>query len=298
MQSLEHAREHYARYLRTERQASPHTQQSYLRDIQKLIAALPEPTSVNDINANTIRQCMASLHQQGLSPRSLQRWLSAIRRLFDFLIRQKSLKLNPCEGIRPPKSQKALPKTLDVDAVNQLLKPPSPSFLSVRDLAMAELFYSSGLRLSELINLNEQDMDLSVATLRVTGKGNKTRQLPIGRAAIDAIKSWLQWRERYRLAEERAVFISQQGRRIGQRTVQQRLKKLGIDRELEQGLHPHMLRHSFASHLLESSGDLRAVQELLGHANISTTQIYTHLDFQHLAKVYDQAHPRAQKKEE
>lgn len=298
MKTLEAAAKAYSQYLRTERQASTQTHDNYLRDITKLEKYFSQTVDIKHINAGDIRQCMALLHRQSLSPRSLQRWLSAIRSLFDFCIQQSWLLNNPCEGLRPPKAKKALPKTLDVDEVNQLLNNKKDTFLNVRDQAIAELLYSSGLRLSEVVNLDCHNMDLSEGLLTVVGKGNKTRVLPVGSVAIKAVKKWLQWRQVFVKTDEQAVFISQQGKRLGQRSVQQRLKQLGVSQQLEQPLHPHMLRHSFASHMLESSGDLRAVQELLGHANITTTQIYTHLDFQHLAKVYDQAHPRAQIKPE
>lgn len=296
MRTLEEAKQAYSLYLRTERQASSQTHDNYRRDIAKLENYFNRTIGIAEINSADIRQCMALLHRQSLSPRSLQRWLSAIRSLFDFCIRQGWLRTNPCEGIRPPKGKKALPLILDVDEINQLLNIKKESFLCVRDKAIAELFYSSGLRLSELVNLDCCHADLSEGMITVIGKGRKTRILPMGRVAITALMKWFEWRKQFVKPEEQAIFISQQGRRLGQRSVQQRLKQLGVSQQLEQPLYPHMLRHSFASHMLESSGDLRAVQELLGHANITTTQIYTHLDFQHLAKVYDQAHPRAQKK--
>ena len=294
--NLQQASTSYSQYLRTERQASPQTHDNYLRDINKLQKYYPN-SEINHIDSGHIRDTMMVLHRQGLSPRSLQRWLSAVRSLFNFCIRQNWLEKNPCEGVRPPKNKKALPKVLDTDEVNQLLSNTSDTFLATRDQAMAELFYSSGLRLSELVTLNYNELDLKNRTVTVTGKGQKTRVLPIGRMAGVALKKWLRWRKQYFTEGEKAIFISERGKRLGQRSIQQRLRRLGITQHLDQPVHPHMLRHSFASHLLESSGDLRAVQELLGHANISTTQIYTHLDFQHLAKVYDQAHPRAQKKE-
>ncbi|MGH1485223.1 MAG: tyrosine recombinase XerC [Cellvibrionaceae bacterium] len=293
--TIEQATYHFSQYLRTERQASLQTHDNYLRDIKKMIALHPE-LSIEATDSGYIRQTMATLHQQTLSPRSLQRWLSAMRSLFDFCIRQGWLQKNPCDGVRPPKNKKALPKVLDADEVNQLLNVKSDNFLDVRDRAIAELLYSSGLRLSEIVELNTDELDLSNGMVTVTGKGQKTRMLPVGKIAKDVLTIWLSYRKQTIADDETAVFISQRGKRLGQRSIQQRLKKLGIDQQLEQPVHPHMLRHSFASHMLESSGDLRAVQELLGHANITTTQIYTHLDFQHLAKVYDNAHPRAQKK--
>ncbi len=287
-------------YLRTEKQASPKTIENYQRDIEKLVRYADQHniTYISDIDAFHIRQCMSQLHKDTLSPRSLQRWLSGIRTFYNLFIKKRYAETNPCEGIKAPKANKPLPKTLDTDQVSQLLSNTKDTFNDCRDNAMLEVMYSSGLRLSELTSLNLYDIDWTDKTLIVTGKGNKTRQLPIGRFALKALKKWLPWREKYlKDTAETAVFISTRGKRLGQRTVQQRLKALSISQSMDQSVNPHMLRHSFASHLLESSGDLRAVQELLGHANISTTQIYTHLDFQHLAKVYDKAHPRAQRKD-
>jgi integrase/recombinase XerC len=293
--TIEQATHHFSQYLRVERQASPQTHDSYLRDLKKLSTQYPE-LSINSVDAGHIRQVIAHLHQESLSPRSLQRWLSAVRSLFDYCIRQNWLSKNPCEGVRAPKNKKALPKTLDADEVNQLLNIQQNDFFGIRDSAIAELFYSSGLRLSELVNLNCNQLDLNNSMVTVTGKGKKTRLLPVGNVAKNVLKKWLSLRKNSACDSEDAVFISQRGKRLGQRSIQKRLRALGASQLLEQPVHPHMLRHSFASHMLESSGDLRAVQELLGHENITTTQIYTHLDFQHLAKVYDQAHPRAQKK--
>jgi integrase/recombinase XerC len=297
--SPQHAATLFETYLITEKQASPETVNNYRRDIAKLIQYCSDNAieCVSEIDAFHIRQCIGQLHQHALSPRSLQRWLSAVRSFFNLLIKKQWLKNNPCEGIKAPKANKPLPKTLDTDQVSQLLNNFSDTFLSARDGAMLELMYSSGLRLSELTGLNLHDIDWSDGTVVVTGKGNKSRQLPVGRFARKALKQWLPWREKYvKDVKETAIFIAKQGQRLSPRSVQLRLKALSVTQNMDQSVNPHMLRHSFASHLLESSGDLRAVQELLGHANISTTQIYTHLDFQHLAKVYDQAHPRAQKK--
>lgn len=288
-------------YLITEKRASAQTVSNYRRDINKLLQYCEQHNifQTQDIDAFHIRQCMGMLRKQSLSPRSLQRWISAVRSFFNVLIKKKQLHHNPCEGIKAPKADKPLPKTLDTDQVGQLLNNFEDSFSGCRDSAMMELMYSSGLRLSELTGLNLQDIDWGDNSIIVTGKGNKSRQLPIGRFAKKALKQWLPWREKsLKDNRENAVFISVNGGRLSQRSVQLRLKKLSLTQQMDQSVHPHMLRHSFASHLLESSGDLRAVQELLGHANITTTQIYTHLDFQHLAKVYDQAHPRAQKKKE
>ncbi|MDH5360742.1 MAG: tyrosine recombinase XerC, partial [Gammaproteobacteria bacterium] len=250
----------------------------------------------SDLNVHKLRQYVAYRHRQGLSGRSIQRELSALRSFYNYLLQEHLVSLNPAQGISAPKSARKLPKTLDVDQISQLLNQSSDDPLEIRDHAMMELFYSSGLRLSELIGLDLQDLDLTEAICTVTGKGNKTRILPLGRYARQAIEKWIQ--QRKQLVEEggRALFISRNGRRISQRSVQVRLQRYAIKSGLPEHLHPHMLRHSFASHMLESSQDLRAVQELLGHADISTTQIYTHLDFQHLARVYDQAHPRAKRR--
>lgn len=297
--TLSEAIEHFIHYLRLEKQSSLQTQKNYHRDLKKLDEFCLQQSIVQplQVDAFLVRQCLAQLHQKGLGPRSLQRWLSAVRSFFQWLIRKNHLSKNPCEGIQAPKASRTLPKTLDADQISQLLSKFPDTFLGQRDRAMLELFYSSGLRLSELTGLNLIDIDWPTATVTVTGKGNKTRQLPVGKMAMEALTSWLSWREKQVIdPSEKAVFISNKGRRLGQRSVQLRLQKLSVVQGMDQSVHPHMLRHSFASHLLESSSDLRAVQELLGHANISTTQIYTHLDFQHLAKVYDQAHPRAQKK--
>jgi integrase/recombinase XerC len=299
--SLQQGADFFEQYLLTEKRASTETIKNYRRDIKKLIdyCAQNNVSLTHAVDAFHIRQCMGQLHQHSLSPRSLQRWLSATRSFFNLLIKKRLLKSNPCEGIKAPKASKPLPKTLDADQIGQLLKTVSDSFSDCRDNAMVELLYSSGLRLSELTGLNLQDIDWSDGTIVVTGKGNKSRQLPVGRFARQALKKWLPWREKHvKNLHESAVFISAKGQRLGQRSVQLRLKALSVTQNMDQSVNPHMLRHSFASHLLESSGDLRAVQELLGHANITTTQVYTHLDFQHLAKVYDQAHPRAQKKKE
>jgi integrase/recombinase XerC len=237
------------------------------------------------------------VHREGLSGTSIQRLLSALRAFFDFLLREQRVADNPAIGIRAPKSPRRLPGTLDPDAVAQLLdgaETDADPFLAARDRAMFELLYSSGLRLAELVSLDLVAIDLRAAEVTVTGKGRKTRQVPVGSKALAAIGDWLPHRA-LALAgsDEGALFVSARGARITPRAVQQRLARAGIVKGVAQHLHPHLLRHSFATHLLESSGDLRAVQELLGHADIATTQVYTHLDFQHLAQVYDQAHPRA-----
>ena len=288
----------FKRYVETERQLSPHTCSNYLRDLSKLQAfcldsGLQQASDIKDFH---LRHMIGQLRKKSLSNKSLQRWLSSVRTFFRYCLKNKFVETNPCETIQAPKAEKKLPKTLDVDQAASTVELNGDDFYSVRDRAILELVYSSGLRLSEVVSLNKQDIDLRDTSLRVTGKGNKTRELPIGSQAIKALKHWLTHRENFTTIKSDALFISNRGNRISARNIQDRFAKAGIKQGLSQKLHPHMLRHSFASHMLESSGDLRAVQELLGHADISTTQIYTHLDFQHLSKVYDQAHPRARKK--
>ncbi len=277
---------------------SPHTRKSYARDLALLLEYC---LSVNisrwqDLDARQLRGFMAWRHRNGISGKSLQRNLSGIRAFYRYLIEQGKAKTNPAQGILAPKSPRTLPKALDVDQTAQLLAIEGNSDLALRDIAMLELTYSSGLRLSELINLNMHDLDLKDGLVTVLGKGKKTRTIPVGKFAINALKKWFTVRNEMIVNDEKAVFVNQRGKRLGARTFQLRLKQLAKQQGIAGNVHPHMLRHSFASHMLESSGDLRAVQELLGHADISTTQIYTHLDFQHLARVYDQAHPRAQRK--
>lgn len=287
--------ENFLDYLRVVKQQSPNTQKAYRQDLGRLVEWCEKHQLENplDIQHAHIRRQVAELHQKGLAGRSLQRWLSATRRFFTWYSAETHCNHNPADGIQAPKSAKKLPKTLDVDAIGRYLEKSDDSWLAVRDRAMVELFYSSGLRLSELATLDMPELDLKQQLVTVTGKGNKTRSLPIGKMALEALQDWLAQRALALKAGEQAVFISTRGTRISPRSIQQRLKLLGIKQGIDQPVHPHMLRHSFASHLLQSSGDLRSVQELLGHADISTTQMYTHLDFQHLASVYDKAHPRA-----
>jgi len=285
-------------YLQYEKQYSKHTLSGYQRDLKQFTTWLAQNKCDDILKADNlhIRNWVAGLHRQGIGSHTLQRKLSSLRSFYNFLIRKRLLKNNPALDIRAPKAAKKLPDTLDTDTLTQLLNIPADSVLAIRDRAMMELFYSSGLRLSELTSLNIDSIDLSEKTLRVIGKGNKERLLPIGSKAIDALNLWLPKRKDSIKIDEEALFISTRGKRISTRSVQQRLNYWRNKQGLEQHIHPHKLRHSFASHILESSGDLRAVQELLGHADISTTQIYTHLDFQHLANVYDKAHPRARAK--
>ncbi len=285
--------------LTIEKRASEHTVKSYQRDIKHLTHYCTDKSLHHwaDLKQSDIRAHIAGRHRQGLSSTSLQRELSAIRSFYNFLLKKRLADSNPAQHIKAPKQARKLPKTLDVDQITGLLEAGTNSALEIRDLAMFELFYSSGLRLSELAALNLSDVDLPDNSLIVRmGKGGKSRILPIGNKAVTAINNWLQQRLKTAAASESALFVSTRGTRLGQRSIELRLEQWCKKKGIAEHIHPHMLRHSFASHLLESSQDLRAVQELLGHSNISTTQIYTHLDFQHLADVYDKAHPRAKKK--
>lgn len=289
----------FIRYLESEKQLSNLTVENYTRDCESLIAFL-KTQDVNDFKAVTpqhIKLWIAQSHSKGLNGRSIARRLSATRSLYRYLIREEVLDHNPALGLRPPKSERRLPKAPDVDQTANLLNINTDDPLEIRDLAILELTYSSGLRLSELLSINVADLDISDTSLTITGKGNKTRIVPIGAKAQSAINRWLSHRGEFSHMDEDALFISQKGKRLTSRQVQKRFERWG-KRYGDQHLHPHMLRHAFASHMLESSGNLRAVQELLGHASISTTQIYTHLDFQHLADVYDKAHPRAKVKKD
>lgn len=290
--------EKYLTSLAVERRLSEHTIKAYRRDINKLLA-FSEQRGVmlwQGLNNHTARLFSASLNTNGLHAKSIQRVLSAGRGLSQFLIQQGLLNTNPFDDVKAPKAEQKLPKTLSVDQVTSLVEINVNDPLSYRDKAVMELFYSSGLRLAELCSLDLNDLSLSEQMVRVTGKGNKTRDLPLGRQAAQAIREWLMQRNTLPLKDFEAVFVSQHGRRINPRTIQQRVKHWAKKQGIDISVSPHMLRHSFASHLLESSGELRSIQELLGHSNISTTQIYTHLDFQHLAQVYDDAHPRAHSK--
>lgn len=290
--------ERYLAHLRTERRLSPHTESSYRRDLAALAAfcAAERVGSWDKLDSFHVRTFAAREHRDGLGPRSVQRRLSALRGFFNYLIREGVLEANPAVDIRAPKAGKRLPKTLDVDQVASLLARKARDPLSRRDLAMLELLYSSGLRLAELAGLDVADLDLADRTVRVLGKGSKTRILPIGRQAIAALRTWQADRAAFAKPGNPALFIGRNGRRLGSRAIQQRIRRWAAGSSLGVPVHPHLLRHSFATHLLESSRDLRGVQELLGHADISTTQVYTHLDFQHLARVYDESHPRARRR--
>ncbi|MGR9116178.1 MAG: tyrosine recombinase XerC [Gammaproteobacteria bacterium] len=293
--------ENFFSQLQVEKRASEHTVQNYRRDLQRVVEYCNQNTirQWSDLQQNDIRMHIASRHRQGIGSKSLQRELSAIRTFFKFLLKKDQATLNPAQHVKAPKQDRKLPKTMDVDQVTGLLEAGANSILEIRDRAMFELFYSSGLRLSELASLNLEDVDFTDRTLIVrSGKGGKSRILPVGSKAVSAMEQWLKHRGQFSAGDETALFLSTRGRRIGQRNIQQRLGQWCQKKGIAEHVHPHMLRHSFASHLLESSQDLRAVQELLGHSNISTTQIYTHLNFQHLAEVYDKAHPRAKKRTE
>lgn len=284
---------------RDQRRLSPHTLSAYRRDLKRLGAfcAARGLHGWNELDEHAIRSWVAAEHRRGLGGRSLQRALSAARAFFRFLLDEGVLHTLPTGDVRAPRAPRKLPHTLDADQVTRLVEIPGEDALARRDRAILELFYSSGLRLAELVALDLHDVDRREGLVQVLGKGSKTRQVPVGRHALAALGRWLEARAALASPEESALFVSQRGTRLAPRSVQARLKYWARRQGVELNVHPHLLRHSFASHLLESSGDLRAVQELLGHADIVTTQVYTHLDFQHLARVYDQAHPRARKKE-
>ncbi len=285
-------------YLHYERRLSPRTLAGYRRDLEAFLDWLNQAgvQDVARIDSQHVRGYAASRHRRGLAPKSLQRHLSAIRAWFRYLLREGRVGANPAEGVRAPKVERRLPHTLDADQLGHLLEIPGDGPLDCRDRAIMELFYSSGLRLAELVAVDVGDVQSSDGLLQVTGKGSKSRRVPIGRLARAAIEAWLKVRPRLASTGEVALFVSRRGQRLSARAVEARLRQRAIEQGMPRHVHPHMLRHSFASHMLESSGDLRSVQELLGHADISTTQIYTHLDFQHLAEVYDKSHPRAKRK--
>ena len=292
--------ETYLTELAEQRRQSPHTLSNYGRDLKRLVlAAGDHPLCRFDTLA--VRRQVAVLHGQGLSGRSLARLLSAWRGFFKWLQLRGEVPANPCEGIKPPKSPKRLPRTLSVEEAQGLLEQSAEAGderLNQRDQAMFELFYSSGLRLAELASLDMDTLEgmLVEGEVRVLGKRSKVRLVPVGRQAREALAAWATVRDQLANQEETALFVSQRGSRLSLRMIQERLRRRALEAGMSTRVHPHMLRHSFASHVLQSSGDLRAVHEMLGHASIASTQVYTHLDFQHLAKVYDVAHPRARKK--
>jgi integrase/recombinase XerC len=295
--------ERWLTMLRVERRLSPNTERSYRRDLASF-AAWAASRGFDDwsrLDAQHIRAFAAAAHRDGLDPRSIQRRLSAVRGLFRFMIREHLIQHNPAVDVQAPRAAKRLPPALDVDRMGRLLDGPGTAgapedALIVRDRAIVELFYSSGLRLSELVGLDLRDIDLKDRLVRVLGKGSKTRIVPVGHQAISAIEAWLRVRAGLANTDTEAAFVGRGGQRLGCRAVERRVTAWARRQGLDVKVYPHLFRHSFATHLLESSQDLRGVQELLGHANISTTQVYTHLDFQHLARVYDAAHPRARRK--
>jgi integrase/recombinase XerC len=288
----------FRRHLAIERRLSAHTDSSYARDLAALVKYC-DRQGIADwpaLDSQHVRTFAAHSHAAGLAPRSIQRRLSAVRSFCNYLVRERALPANPGYEIRAPKAGRRLPHTLDADQMARLLDVPPGNALVARDHALMELLYSSGLRLAELVGLDLLDLDLADRTVRVLGKGKKSRIVPVGKKAVRALERWLRERAAFVKPAEMAVFIGRNGRRLGPRAVQIRVAQWARRQGLGVPVHPHLFRHSFASHLLESSGELRGVQELLGHADISTTQIYTHLDFQHLARIYDRTHPRARKK--
>lgn len=303
--NLHAAVEQFLDYAATARRLSPHTLAGYRRDLQAFVDFCTEHglRQSTDCDSGHIRQFVSKRRQQGASATTISRQLSALRSFFQYQLRQGFIKANPAQGISAPKRGRRLPSTLDVDQVKHALEFSGDRPIDLRDRAIMELFYSSGLRLAELASLDRHGIDLKEGLVTVTGKGNKRRTVPVGRMAVEALQKWLRHRDtitngssKDSASDEDALFLNNRGGRLGHRGIQARLSYRAKQQGLPQHLHPHKLRHSFASHMLESSGDLRAVQELLGHANLATTQIYTHLDFQHLAQVYDRSHPRANRK--
>lgn len=286
-------------HLTQERRMSSNTIAAYQRDLSRCQAMMTTTSGINSwqqVSSQHIRQWIAQLNRESVSARSIQRYLSTLRSFFRYLIREAIVSDNPAQHVQAPKVAKRLPSTLDVDQMAALLDPvDQQTFITSRDRAMMELFYSSGLRLAELAALDCRDIDMADSLAYITGKGSKERVLPVGTQAVNAIQRWLGFRRQHCQLDQTALFISKRGSRLGVRAIQQRLNYWGQKQGISDHVHPHRLRHAFASHMLEASGDLRAVQELLGHSDIATTQIYTHVDFQQLAKVYDAAHPRAKK---
>ena len=284
-------------FLGTLQHLSTHTRKAYAGDLAAFLEYCKqlEVDKWQDLDGRQVRGYITQRHRQGIGGRSLRRNLSSIRAFYRHLSGTGETTQNPAAGITTPKTEKRLPQTLDVDQAARLVELSSDNALALRDRAIFEVMYSSGLRLAECVSLDLYSIDPGDGLVTVIGKGNKTRKVPVGKYALDALSAWLEVRAQLAASDENALFVSTRGRRLSARSVQQRMRHWGLKQGLDASVHPHMLRHSFATHLLESSGDLRAVQELLGHADISTTQIYTSLDFQHLASVYDQTHPRARK---
>ena len=294
----QHLKGKFLQFLETEKRYSKHTVENYSKDIDDLekFCSVKKINSWDEIKPHHVRTYASQIFIDGLGARSIQRKLSAIRSFMNYLVRENLLRTNPADGVKTPKAPKKLPGVLDVDQINQLLNIKSTEPISLRDKAIMELLYSSGLRLAELVALNPIDLNIHDRSLTVIGKGNKKRMLPIGSKAIEAIKAWIKVRSQIAAPDEEALFVGNRGNRLSRRSIQSRINHWAKKNGLAQDVYPHLLRHSFATHLLEASGDLRAVQELLGHKDISTTQVYTHLDFQHLAETYDKTHPRSGKK--
>lgn len=296
--SLEKPLARFFEYIIREKGLSRHTESSYRQhlDVSAAFLARSGITQWQDVDTAWVRQIAAQAKREQLKASSIAIRLSALRSFFDYLVHQKELCANPAKGVSAPKQGRTLPKNLDVDEINQLLSLEGDDPLTIRDRAMMELMYGAGLRLAELVGLNLRDVLMRKGDLRVIGKGNKERIVPFSGMAKEWLNNWFKVRSQLLKGAEEALFISKLGSRISSRSVQKRMAQWGRKQAVNSHINPHKLRHSFATHMLESSGDLRAVQELLGHADLSTTQIYTHLDFQHLAKVYDAAHPRARKR--
>ena len=288
----------YLSHIASQRGLSPVTIDNYQRNLNEFIELL-KPKDIQtwqQLDTHQVRLLAKQLHQKGIKARSIATKLSALRSFLEYLVKNDQLTFNPAKGVSAPKLDKPLPKNISVDDMDQLLDISGDDPLTIRDHCMMELMYSSGLRLSELVGINLQDIKLTEKEIMITGKGSKQRLLPITKSAVEAVKRWLKIRVEFAIPDEKALFLSKQKRRISARSVQMRMEKWGLEQSLPSHVNPHKLRHSFATHMLESSGNLRAVQTLLGHADLATTQIYTHLDFQHLAEVYDKAHPRAKRK--
>lgn len=290
--------EQFLDYLLNEKNYSSHTLANYRRDLRRAmdLMGVQSDQKWKKLTSQDFRLLISRLRNKGLQGRSINRTLSALRSFYQFLMLRQDFKINPIKGVRAPKTEQVLPKNLDIEQAFRLLEINASSDIAIRDRAMFELFYTAGIRLSELTQLNCDSVDCKAGIIQVIGKGRKARILPIGVKAINALERWMKIRQQWLKGSEMALFISRRGQRISPRSVQQRLQYWSARQQVGMHVHPHMLRHSFASHMLESSGDLRAVQELLGHADIATTQVYTHLDFQRLAQVYDEAHPRAKRK--
>ncbi|RXP53826.1 tyrosine recombinase XerC [Vibrio parahaemolyticus] len=296
--SLQKPLERFYEFLRSEKGLSLHTQRNYKQQLETMAQHLAEMglKDWSQVDAGWVRQLAGKGMREGMKASSLATRLSSLRSFFDFLISRGEMSANPAKGVSAPRKKRPLPKNLDVDEVNQLLEVNEDDPLAIRDRAMMELMYGAGLRLAELVSVDVRDVQLRSGELRVIGKGDKERKVPFSGMATEWVGKWLRVRGDLAAPGEPALFVSKLGTRISHRSVQKRMAEWGQKQSVASHISPHKLRHSFATHMLESSNNLRAVQELLGHENISTTQIYTHLDFQHLAQAYDQAHPRARKK--